>query len=117
MYPIHKLQCKGIRTGDPSLSEAEIIRMHPYVPQWEVKRIRGLQCLERVFTFSNFSEAIKFVNAVAASAESEHHHPLILIEYNSVTLTWWTHKVNGLHWNDFIMAAKIDDLYRRYFQR
>jgi 4a-hydroxytetrahydrobiopterin dehydratase len=117
MFRLHELKCKTIRTGDPSLSEAEIIRLHPYVPKWDVKRVRDIQCLERVFTFGNFSEAIKFVNGAAHTAESEHHHPLILIEYDSVTLTWWTHKVNGLHWNDFIMAAKIDDLCRFHFRR
>ncbi len=45
-------------------------------------------------------------------AEEEGHHPIILIEWGQVTVTWWTHKIKGLHRNDFIMAAKTDELYR-----
>jgi len=68
--------------------------------------------LERVFICRNFYEALVFVGKVGKAAEEDHHHPLILIEYDKVKLNWWTHKVKGLHLNDFIMAAKIDRLIR-----
>jgi len=64
-----------------------------------------------MFTIPNFVEALNFTNKVGALAESEGHHPALLTEWGKVTVTWWTHKIGGLHRNDFIMAAKTDQLY------
>ena len=60
----------------------------------------------------NFFQALNFTNQVGALAEEEGHHPAILTEWGQVTVTWWTHKIKGLHSNDFIMAAKTDKSYR-----
>lgn len=62
----------------------------------------------RAFPFNNFVEAIEFTNRVGAIAEEEGHHPAILTEYGSVTVSWWSHKIKGLHLNDFIMAARTE---------
>jgi 4a-hydroxytetrahydrobiopterin dehydratase len=70
----------------------------------------GIQRLERVFTTKDFVEALSFTNRIGALAEDEGHHPAILTEWGRVTVTLWTHKIHGLHRNDFIMAAKIDAL-------
>ena len=70
----------------------------------------GIGRLERVFTFKDFAEALSFTNRVGALAETEGHHPAILTEWGRVTVTLWTHKIRGLHRNDFIMAAKVDSL-------
>jgi 4a-hydroxytetrahydrobiopterin dehydratase len=70
----------------------------------------GIDKLERVFTFKDFAEALAFTNRVGALAEAEVHHPAILTEWGRVTVTLWTHKIRGLHRNDFIMAAKVDSL-------
>ena len=67
--------------------------------------------LERVFTFKDFNQAVAFTNRVAEIANEEDHHPAILTEWGKVTITWWTHKIRGLSLNDFIMAAKTDQLY------
>lgn len=66
--------------------------------------------IEKLFKFKNFKEAMVFVNKVAEIAEEEGHHPDIFIQWNKVTLTLWTHAINGLFDNDFILAAKIDKL-------
>ena len=66
--------------------------------------------LERVFHFPSFADALAFTNRVGALAEEEGHHPALLTEWGRVTVTWWTHKIRGLHRNDFIMAAKTDAL-------
>ena len=68
----------------------------------------GILQLERVFTFSDFAQALAFTNKVGALAEEAGHHPAILTEWGKVTVTWWTHKIGGLHRNDFIMAARTD---------
>ena len=66
--------------------------------------------LEKEFKFKNFQQALDFVNLVGQLAESEGHHPDIYLSWGKVKLTIWTHKINGLHKNDFILAAKADEL-------
>ena len=82
------------------LTEAEIAELKVHVPHWQVKNVDGMNRLERVFKFKNFAQV----------AEEEDHHPLIITEWGRVTLQWWTHVIGGLHKNDFIMAAKADEL-------
>lgn len=103
-------KCVACRGGEPKLTEAEIEELKLYVPQWQVKEVDGMQRLERVFKFKNFAQALEFTNKVGRIAEEEDHHPLIITEWGRVTLQWWTHKIGGLHRNDFIMAAKTDEL-------
>ena len=62
------------------------------------------------FKFKDFMEAIRFVNTLAEVAEKEDHHPNISIQYNKVSIDLWTHSINGLSENDFILAAKIDKI-------
>ncbi|MEO1899141.1 MAG: 4a-hydroxytetrahydrobiopterin dehydratase, partial [Methylococcales bacterium] len=66
--------------------------------------------LKQVFRFNNFIEAMVFTQKVADLAEDENHHPAIVTEWGKVTVCWWSHKIKGLHVNDFIMAAKTDSL-------
>ena len=80
------------------------------MPDWQFVERDGIRRLQRVFVFSNFAEALAFTNRVGAIAEAEGHHPALLTEWGRVTVTWWTHKIGGLHRNDFIMAAKPDSL-------
>lgn len=66
--------------------------------------------ITKEFKFEEFVKAMEFVNKVASIAEEEGHHPDIAIHYNKVDITLWTHFINGLSENDFIMAAKIDHI-------
>jgi 4a-hydroxytetrahydrobiopterin dehydratase len=100
--------CRG---GERTVTAAEAAELHPQVPEWQAVEREGIKRLERVFAFPNFAQALKFTNAVGAVAEEQGHHPAILTEWGRVTVTWWTHKIRGLHRNDFIMAAKTDALY------
>jgi 4a-hydroxytetrahydrobiopterin dehydratase len=110
MEPLTQMKCTACRTGEPTLTDAQIAELRPEVPDWQVVERDGIKRLERVFTFPNFVKALEFTNAVAAAAEDEGHHPALLTEWGRVTVTWWTHKIRGLHRNDFIMAAKTDRL-------
>lgn len=103
--------CVACRGGEPPMAEEEIRRMRTHVPEWTVQARDGIQRLERVFRFNNFVLALAFTNRVGEVAETQGHHPALLTEWGRVTVTWWTHKINGLHRNDFIMAAKTDELY------
>jgi 4a-hydroxytetrahydrobiopterin dehydratase len=101
-------KCSACRGDSPLVTEAEIEELKPRIPEWALVEREGIQRLERVFTVKNFAAALSFTNRVGALAEAEGHHPAILTEWGRVTVTLWTHKIRGLHRNDFIMAAKID---------
>ncbi len=66
--------------------------------------------IKKEFKFEDFVRAMEFVNKIAVIAEEEGHHPDIAIHYNKVDITLWTHFINGLSINDFIIAAKIDNI-------
>ncbi len=104
-------KCVACRGGDPSLTEAEIAELLPQVPEWILVERDGIPHLQRVFKFKNYAQSLDFTNKVAAIAEEQDHHPLIVLEWGRVTVEWWTHVVKGLHKNDFIMAAKTDELF------
>lgn len=104
-------KCVACRGGEPPLTDAEIADLMPHVPQWQTVTQDNILRLQRVFKFKNYSQAVEFTNKIAAIAEEEDHHPLIILEWGRVTVQWWTHVVKGLHRNDFIMAAKTDELF------
>jgi 4a-hydroxytetrahydrobiopterin dehydratase len=111
MTNLSSFKCVACRSGEPTLTDSEIAHLHPQVPEWQVKEVDGVKRLERVFKLKNFVEAIAFTNKIGAIAEEEDHHPLIITEWGRVTVQWWSHKIKGLHKNDFIMAAKTDELF------
>jgi len=110
MNDLSNMKCVACRGGEPKLSDEQITEFHPQVPDWQVKELDGVKRLERVFKLKNFVEAMAFTTRVAMIAEKEDHHPLIITEWGRVTVQWWTHKIGGLHQNDFIMAFKTDRL-------
>jgi 4a-hydroxytetrahydrobiopterin dehydratase len=103
-------RCVACRRDAPTVSEAEIGELIKQIPGWEVVEVDAVRRLERAFSFDDFASALRFANAVAEVAEQERHHPALLVEWGKATVTWWTHKIGGLHRNDFVMAAKTDDL-------
>ncbi len=111
MQDLTQLKCVACRAGEPTVTDAEIAEYAPQVPEWRIVEREGTKRLEREFKFKNFREALAFTNKVGEIAEQEDHHPAIVTEWGKVTITWWTHTINGLHRNDFIMAAKTDRLY------
>jgi len=111
MIALKSLKCVACRGGEPLISEEELQEFMPQLPDWQIVEIQGVKRLERLFKFRNFRESLAFTNQVGEIAEQEDHHPLIQTEWGRVTVNWWTHKIKGLHRNDFIMAAKTDELY------
>ncbi len=105
------MKCVACRGGEPTLTDSEIAELQPQVPLWSVTERDGVKRLERDYVFRNFAEALEFTDKVGEAAEAEGHHPAVLTEWGRVTLSWWTHKIRGLHRNDFIMAAKSDHIY------
>jgi 4a-hydroxytetrahydrobiopterin dehydratase len=103
-------KCTACRRDSPRVTEAEVLELKPQIPDWTLLEREGIERLERAYSFANFAEALAFTNRVGALAEEEGHHPAILTEWGRVTVTFWTHKIRGLHRNDFVMAAKVDSL-------
>ena len=92
------------------MSAEEIAELQPQVPDWQLVEVDGIKRLQRVFSSEDFAQALAFSNKVGELAEAEGHHPALLTEWGRTTVTWWTHKIRGLHRNDFIMAAKTDQI-------
>lgn len=111
MAVLQEMKCTACQRGAPTVTDEEIAEFYPQIPEWSLNKVEGVKQLERTFKFRNFRQALAFTNKVGEVAEEEGHHPAILTEWGKVTVTWWTHKIGGLHQNDFIMAAHTDDLY------
>ena len=103
--------CVPCRGGIPPLTEEKARELAAETPEWSLAE-SGTRLLRR-FEFADFKAAMEFVNRVADVAEAEGHHPDIAIHWNKVELTLWTHKIGGLHENDFILAAKVDRLLEK----
>jgi 4a-hydroxytetrahydrobiopterin dehydratase len=103
----HCVPCEG---GLPPLGAADAERLLADVPGWALQD--DATRIERRYGFGNFLEALAFVNAVGALAETEGHHPDIGLGWGYATIAFQTHAIKGLHDNDFIMAAKVDALPR-----
>lgn len=111
--PTHLTQftCVPCRGDEPTLTQEQIENYLPQVPEWTVVTEKDIARLRRRFSFPDFAAALAFTQRVGELAEQQGHHPLLRTEWGAVTVTWWTHKIKGLHQNDFIMAAKTDALY------
>tara|TARA_B100001245_G_C22696741_1_gene339734 strand:+ start:233 stop:574 length:342 start_codon:yes stop_codon:yes gene_type:complete len=113
MDQLDAMKCEACRVGAPQVGKEEAEKLLNQIPQWSLIKRENIDRLERTFDFANFIEALQFTNLIAEVAELDGHHPAILTEWGSVTVTWWTHKILGLHQNDFIMAAKTDKIFLR----
>jgi 4a-hydroxytetrahydrobiopterin dehydratase len=111
MSNLAQMKCTACRGDEPVLSDAKIEEMNLRVPEWHVLERDGIKQLERAFWFDDFAGALAFTGRVGEQAEQEGHHPALLTEWGKVTVTWYTHKIGGLHTNDFIMAARTDELF------
>jgi 4a-hydroxytetrahydrobiopterin dehydratase len=112
MEALTQMKCVACRRDAPTATDSEIDEFRPQVAEWEIVEPDGIKRLRRVFSFEDFGQALDFTKRVGELAEDEGHHPALLTEWGRTTVTWWTHKIKGLHRNDFIMAAKTDELYQ-----
>lgn len=104
-----KIKCIPCEGGTPPLEKAKVSEFLTQTPGWKLSE-DGIQIWNE-YHFKDFRESLDFVNKVGGIAESEGHHPDILISYNRVKLTLYTHAMGGLSQNDFILAAKINQLH------
>ncbi|MBN1818290.1 MAG: 4a-hydroxytetrahydrobiopterin dehydratase [Sedimentisphaerales bacterium] len=106
---LHRQECTPCKGGTESLKGDLLSGYRKQLGEgWEVVEETRL---EKEFRFPDFRRALEFVNKVGELAEVEGHHPDLFLSWGRVKVSLWTHKINGLHENDFILAAKIDTLY------
>ncbi len=110
MESLEQQNCEACRADAPKISDEELRELMPQIPDWSVIVVDGIMQLSREYSFGNFVQAMAFSNRVGEIAEAEGHHPAILTEWGKVTVTWWSHKIRGLHKNDLIMAARTDQV-------
>ena len=107
----HCVPCEG---GVPPMTTEETKKLLRQLPGWKLNRQKHLY---RQYKFKNFVQAMRFVNAIAKIAERENHHPDMTIQYSKVQVELWTHAINGLSENDFILAAKIEKVTKQFTKR
>ena len=101
------IPCEGYT--DPLLEEEEEKYLKE-ISGWNINRDE-LHRIKKVFSLLHFKDSISFVNQIAELAEEEGHHPNIQIIFNIVNIEIFTHAIGGLSENDFILAAKIDEIF------
>ena len=101
--------CEACRIDAPIVSDNEASMLIKEIEGWDLIN-DGIKKLKKEFSFSNYSDSVDFSNKVADMAEQEDHHPQIILEWGKVTVIWWSHKIKGLHKNDFICAAKTNSI-------
>ena len=101
--------CVPCRGGVPPLKGEELAAIETQVHGWNIIEEHHIT---KTFTFPDFRGALTFVHRLGKLAEKQGHHPNMSIAWGKVGITTWTHKINGLTESDFILAAKIDELYK-----
>lgn len=102
--------CEACRTDAPLVSKEEAKALMANLDGWQLIET-PINQLQKVFLFPDYQASLDFFNKVARLAEQEDHHPKIILEWGRVSVLWWSHKIKGLHRNDFICASKTEDLY------
>tara|TARA_B100001996_G_C18279689_1_gene446485 strand:+ start:134 stop:481 length:348 start_codon:yes stop_codon:yes gene_type:complete len=103
-------KCTACELGAPLVPDKDQIEFLKDLEGWQIEK-SDISKLVKTFQFSNYVKTLNFVNLIAELSESEDHHPKIIFEWGKVSLQWWSHKIEGLHTNDFICAAKSDEIY------
>lgn len=101
--------CVPCQGGMPPLTEVRARELLEQTPGWDLTT--AATRIERRFKFKNFAQALAFVNQVGEVAEKEGHHPDITFGWGYAKVEFYTHKIRGLHDNDFVMAAKVNEIY------
>jgi 4a-hydroxytetrahydrobiopterin dehydratase len=101
--------CEACRIDASIVSDNDASMLMKEIEGWDLIN-DGIKKLKKEFSFSNYSDSVDFSNKVADMAEKEDHHPQIILEWGKVTVIWWSHKIKGLHKNDFICAAKTNKI-------
>ncbi|QNI03201.1 4a-hydroxytetrahydrobiopterin dehydratase [Halomonas sp. SH5A2] len=110
MTSLAQQQCEPCSGDALPMTRSECESQLKTLPEWRIVDHDGIMKLSRSFTFGDFANALAFTQRVGELAEQAGHHPVITTEYGKTTVTWWSHAIDGLHQNDFILAARTDEV-------
>ena len=99
-------RCKPCEGGVDALKPAEVENLLKQLDGWTLED----GAIVKTYTFKNYYQTVAFVNATAWISHREDHHPDLTVGYNTCRVAYQTHAINGLSQNDFICAAKLDQL-------
>jgi 4a-hydroxytetrahydrobiopterin dehydratase len=114
MTELVQQRCIPCRGDEPPISEDEIIKLMPQIPEWDITEREGVPTLQHTFKFDDFNGALQFTMKIGEVADEEDHHPILIIQWGKVTVKWSTDAISNLFINDFIMAAKSDKIYSQW---
>lgn len=109
MNDLSSQSCEACQIDAPKVPQDQIQILLSEINDWVLIE-KPINKIQKVFTFKSYKDSVDFSNKVASLADDEDHHPQIVLEWGKVTVIWWSHKIEGLHKNDFICAAKTDKL-------
>jgi 4a-hydroxytetrahydrobiopterin dehydratase len=101
--------CEACQIDAPKVPQDQIQILLSEINGWVLIE-EPINKIQKIFSFKSYKDSVDFSNKVASLADDEDHHPRIVLEWGKVTVIWWSHKIEGLHKNDFICAAKTDKL-------
>lgn len=110
MSTLAKSTCEPCSKSSHPLSQSEAQERLKSLSQWQIVEHDGIMRLSRCFIFRDFASALAFTQRVGDIAEQAGHHPVITTEWGKTTVLWWSHAIKGLHLNDFILAARTDEV-------
>ncbi len=109
MNELVKKKCTPLQEGTPPFTKEEVESYLSKIKGWHVYENHHIK---KLFPFPDFRSALSFINKIGELAEQENHHPNICFTWGRVEVIIWTHEINGLHENDFILASKTDELFK-----
>lgn len=109
MNDLSSQSCEACQIDAPKVPQDQIQILLSEINGW-VLIGEPINKIQKIFSFKSYKDSVDFSNKVASLADDEDHHPQIVLEWGKVTVIWWSHKIEGLHKNDFICAAKTDKL-------
>ena len=109
MNDLSSQSCEACQIDAPKVPQDQIQILLSEINDWVLIE-KPINKIQKVFRFKSYKDSVDFSNKVASLADDEDHHPQIILEWGKVTVIWWSHKIEGLHKNDFICAAKTDKL-------
>lgn len=108
--PLADRHCVACKPGTPTLPRDEVETLLQQLQGWTVVERDGHLQLTKTYRFKAFLPGVALVNAIAQVAEAEAHHPDLHLSYGSLRVDLWTHAAGGLTENDFVLAAKMDQI-------
>ena len=109
MNDLSSQSCEACQIDAPKVPQNQIQILLSEINGWVLIE-EPINKIQKIFSFKSYKDSVDFSNKVASLADDEDHHPQIVLEWGKVTVIWWSHKIEGLHKNDFICAAKTDKL-------